>query len=332
MEGKMAGLSESHLRVLAARCIGRRDDYAVQRPNGLYRRAGAAVTLSALRRHIAGEETMATYVIDEAGMCHFAVFDADSLDGLLQLLAVQRRLADDGVASALEGSRRGGHLWVWFAAPLVPGLVRRWLLPYCPAGVEFYPKRDWATWEEPGSLVRVPFGVHQLSGQRYPFLVAASNGDRLVPAARKVSASIDWLAQVARVPVPPRTLAGAVEPVPVAETKKYVATGWVGVASCAGERPANIHDWCDRQNAVKVIRCYVKLDARGMGCCPFGWHHDDGQDSHPSLWVHPPRASGAPCWYCHVWRRGGNLFDFLCLWYGVTPREMWQRILAGESF
>jgi len=51
-----------------------------------------------------------------------------------------------------------------------------------------------------------------------------------------------------------------------------------------------------------------------------------------TLWVHAPRSSGAPCWYCHVWQRGGNLFDFLCLWYGTSPRQMWQRILAGEQF
>jgi hypothetical protein len=69
-----------------------------------------------------------------------------------------------------------------------------------------------------------------------------------------------------------------------------------------------------------------------MGCCPFGWHHDDGKDARPSLWVHVPRSLGAPCWYCYVWRHGGNLFDFLCLWYGVSSREMWRRILAGESF
>src|SRR5438445_955051 len=105
---------------------------------------------------------MGTYMIDEQGGTHFAVFDADSLDGLVQLLGVQRRLAADGVASALEGSRRGGHLWVFFAVALAAPKARRWLLPYCPAGVEFYRKREWATWEEPGFLVRVPLGVPRL--------------------------------------------------------------------------------------------------------------------------------------------------------------------------
>src|SRR5712691_4332632 len=203
-------LSERYLQLLAARCIGRRNDYALQQENGRYLRVSAAVTLDALRRHVAGLETMGAYVIDEQESCHFAVFDADSLDGLVQLLGVQRRLAADGIDSALEGSRRGGHLRVFFASAVAPGLVRRWLLPYCPDGVEFYPKRDWATWEEPGSLMRVPFGVHRLTGRRYPFLVAAGSGsgDRLVPAAQSVAASLDWLATIKRVPVSEQETAG----------------------------------------------------------------------------------------------------------------------------
>src|SRR5260370_22271258 len=99
---------------------------------------------------------MAAYVVDEAETCHFAVFDADSLDGLVQLLGVQRRLAADGIDSALEGSRRGGHLRVFFAAPVAPGLVRRGLLAYRSHDIRFYPERDCATWEEPRFLGRPP--------------------------------------------------------------------------------------------------------------------------------------------------------------------------------
>src|SRR5579863_2712255 len=75
VEGFMA-LSERHLRLLAARCIGQRNDYALQRQDGGYVRVGAVVSLDALARHVAGLETMATYVIDEQGTCQFAVFDA----------------------------------------------------------------------------------------------------------------------------------------------------------------------------------------------------------------------------------------------------------------
>jgi len=33
-----------------------------------------------------------------------------------------------------------------------------------------------------------------------------------------------------------------------------------------------------------------------------------------------------------VWQRGGNLFDFLLLYYGLDARSLWQRILSGEIF
>jgi hypothetical protein len=326
-------LDEHWLRLLAARGIGRRNDYALQRDDGGYVRVGAAVSLAALARHVAGVETMASYVIDEAGTCQFAVFDADSLDGLVQLLSVQRRLAADGIDSALEGSRRGGHLRVWFASAVLPALVRRWLLPYCPEGVEFYPKQDAANFQHPGSLMRVPFGVHRLSGRRYPFLVAVGSGagDRLVPAARSVAASLEWLAMVRRVPVPVRDLAGQCDGLAGPDTKKLLAKG-AGVGATLSVDTLTIHEWCDRQDSVRVIGRYVRLDGRGMACCPFGSHHLDGKDTHPSLWVCAPTVSGGLCWYCHAWKRGGNLFDFLCLWYGVSARQMWRRILAGERF
>src|SRR5690348_5748346 len=199
------------------------------------------------------ERQVRLLVIDEGGTCHFAVFGADSLDGLVQLLGVQRRLAADGIDSALEGSRRGGHLRVWFASPVAPDLVRRWLLPYCPAGVEFYPKQDAASFAHPGSLVRVPFGVHRLSGRRYPFLVASGAGDRLGPSARTVAASLDWIATVRRVPVPVAVpdVADVREQAGPA-TKKY-SSKRVEVGTSSPVAPLTIQDWCHRHDALAVI-------------------------------------------------------------------------------
>jgi len=82
---------------------------------------------------------------------------------------------------------------------------------------------------------------------------------------------------------------------------------------------------------MRVIGRFVRLDQRGMGCCPFGEHHTVDKDFHPSLWVHPLRAASAPCWYCYVWQRGGNLFDFFYLWYGCSARELWRHIRTGEK-
>jgi hypothetical protein len=55
------------------------------------------------------------------------------------------------------------------------------------------------------------------------------------------------------------------------------------VALLDSDMPLNIHGWCDRQDSLAVIGRYVQLDRRGMGCCSFGWHHDDGKDSRSSF-------------------------------------------------
>src|SRR5437588_4775628 len=109
--------------------VSRRDDYAVQQGNGRYLRVGRPLTKIALRNHLDGVESLGTYVIDERGRCRFAVFDADAHHGLDVLLGVQGQLANDGVPSYLERSRRGGHLWVLLQVPVLASPVPRFFLP-----------------------------------------------------------------------------------------------------------------------------------------------------------------------------------------------------------
>src|SRR3989440_600727 len=149
-------ITDSLLNEYSRLFVSRRDDYAVQQGNGRYLRVARPLTKMALRNHLDGVESLGTYVIDERGRCRFAVFDADSHNGLDVLLDVQGWLASDGVPSYLERSRRGGHLWVLFQVPALASYVRSWFLPYCPAGVEFYPKQDEGNGY--GSLIRLPLG------------------------------------------------------------------------------------------------------------------------------------------------------------------------------
>jgi hypothetical protein len=316
------------LRVLARLCVGRSNDYALQRTDGRYTRQFEPLSWEVLRLHLAGVHTLGSYVIDERGRCRFAVFDADTDIGLLQLLDVQASLAGSGIASYLEGSRRGGHLWVFLAEPVEPAQVRRWLLPYCPPGVEFYPKQDQADGQHPGSLVRVPLGVHQVSGQRYPFVSLAAG--RLEPVGRSLSAVLAWLAMVERVRVP--DLGTWEDPTPLRVLPPTKNTLQKSLPVEVAGRRLTIREWCLQHDAVEVIGRYVALDDKGMGCCPFGWHHRNGQDSRASLWVYRPRGDDLCCWYCHVWQGGGSLFDFLRYYSGLDARALWQRMLAGEDF
>jgi hypothetical protein len=320
------------LRRFANLFIGRRDDYAVQHEDGRYLRAGRPLTFLTLERHLLGAETIGTYVLDEQGLCRFAVFDDDTASPHVEqkvsrLVGVQQRLRAEGVPSLLEGSRRGCHLWV-LCDTLVPAShLRRWLLPFCPTGVEFYPKQDEGS-RPYGSLMRVPLGVHRRSHCRYWFFSWHDDRQlRLYPLAQNVPESLTRLAGVERAVVP------ALETLPPLHERGEQTNALSLAKKAAGVSvPATltIRDWCASQNAVEVMSRYVQLDRRGMACCPFGEHHEGGKDAHPSLHVYTPTRAGGSCWYCYVWNKGGTLFDFLCLWHNLDAKTLWRRILKGE--
>src|SRR5260370_29595944 len=137
----MTPISTSVLDPFISCCVGRRNDYAVQLAAGRYTRMWTDLTYETLFWHIEGRQTLGTYVINELSQCSFAVFDSDAPTGLFDLAEVQMNLTTNGIPSYLETSRRGAHLWVFFSEPISSALVLAWLPPFCPAGVEFYPKQ-----------------------------------------------------------------------------------------------------------------------------------------------------------------------------------------------
>ena len=88
---------------------------------------------------------------------------------------------------------------------------------------------------------------------------------------------------------------------------------------------SSIREWCRSQDIVRAIGQYVSLDGRGVGSCPFKGHHRRG-DLRPSFQVF---GGTDPHWYCYAWQRAGDLFDFLCLYYQLTPHEAWRRLQDG---
>ncbi len=325
----MVHVTANMLDPFIACCVGRRNDHALQLADGRYTRVGTDLTYETLFWHLEGRQTLGTYVINELNQCSFAVFDSDASTGLSDLATVQINLIANDIPSYLEQSRRGAHLWVFFAEPTSAALVRAWLLPFCPVGVEFYPKQEAANFEHPGSLIRLPLGVHLRSGERYPF-VAHVDGQAL-PLFSSVVEALGWFGTVERAMVPSASTlllqgrnARQATPHNIS-FKKHEPTTMVVV-------PSTIGDWCLGQDPLEVIGRSLALDEKGMGCCPFGWHHDDGVDSHPSLYVYRPAYPDICCWYCHVWQQGGSLFDFLRLYYGLEARELWHALRAGFQF
>lgn len=179
-----------------------------------------------------------------------------------------------------------------------------------------------------GSLVRLPLGIHQCTGQRYPF-VACIDGC-LTPVAASVADTLHWFTTVERVTVPAAD-SFLVTSQAQARNQHHTLQKPLHVRD-VGVSPATIAEWCMQQDPLALIARYVDLDSKGLGCCPFGWHHSDGVDTHPSLYVYDPSFPDLCCWYCHVWKRGGSVFDFLRYYYGFEPRELWSHILAGRRF
>jgi len=288
--------------------------YAVQQRSGVYWRRPEPLSLSLLSAHLAGQVTLGTYLLDAHSCCSFAVFDSD--EGLECLVVLARELAQQGISTTLEASRRGGHLWVHFVEPTLASLVRSWLLPYAQRfGIELYPKQDVLDVDGSGSLLRLPLGMHRRSRGWYPFLHVSPDG-LWVPVSETIMACCEWVVtHVERVQVP--------------ENARNVVAPVVNVpqngVSVERRGRGSIRAWCRSQDVMAVIGQYVSLNGRGIGSCPFHEHHLHG-DVHPSFQVFPDSDQ---CWYCYTWARGGDLFDFLCLYHGLTPQEGWSRLQRG---
>ena len=141
-----------------------------------------ALTHETLGRHLEGQVTIALYAINPTTQCcKWVAIDADYKDALEDLLKLNFYLSRDGVSGALEKSRRGGHLWVFFDTPqparscriYVYDLALRLGVPVkgngLPEGIEIFPKHDELKRGEFGNAIRGPLGVHRAADRRYWF-------------------------------------------------------------------------------------------------------------------------------------------------------------------
>ena len=88
------------------------------------KRTGQPISLTdrTLKQHLEGEITIALYAINPATQrCKWVAIDADYKDSMEDLLKLQYYLQQDKVEAALEMSKRGGHLWIFFESHSSPG-------------------------------------------------------------------------------------------------------------------------------------------------------------------------------------------------------------------
>lgn len=140
-------------------------------------------------RHLKGEITVGLYAIKPTTQrSKWVAIDADYGAAFAHLLKIQVALKKDSIQSALERSRRGAHLWIFGAEPLlasecrlyVYNLATRLSVPIKTAadtdGIEVFPRQDQLAADEFGNAIRGPLGVHcGAGGKRFWFYGAQPN-------------------------------------------------------------------------------------------------------------------------------------------------------------
>ena len=158
------------------------------RPTNRKTGQGLGLTLDTIRRHLEGEITIGLYAINPVNQCSkWVAIDADYQDALADLIELGACLKQEGVESALEQSRRGGHLWVFMAEPLLARDCRIYVCDLAlrlgisvkagrqREGIEIFPKQDCLKADRYGNAIRGPLGMHRGAGRRFWFDAAAED-------------------------------------------------------------------------------------------------------------------------------------------------------------
>ena len=145
-----------------------------------------ALTRETIRRHLEGDITIGLYAINPfTQRCKWVAIDADYENALGDLLKLRHHLAQDRVEAALEMSKRGGHLWIFLATPLlakecriyIHDLAARLAVPVkgsgLAEGIEVFPRHNAIADGQFGNAIRGPLGIHRGANRRFWFCGAA---------------------------------------------------------------------------------------------------------------------------------------------------------------
>jgi hypothetical protein len=150
--------------VLAQRFVQRWDPPARQLEDGSYVCVHEQLNVGHLFGYLRGEIPLGAYLLDQESWTRFLVLDVD----------------DE------QDWERLGHLWLFLAQAVAGRQARAFgqglLEAHKVKGVELFPKQDQIA-DGPGYLIRMPFGVHRLTGRRYGFYTA--DGSPFAPTIRE---------------------------------------------------------------------------------------------------------------------------------------------------
>jgi hypothetical protein len=155
--------------------VNRTDIYAVQyasKDQKGYRAVRSRFGLEFIEEHLTGRLTLGVYALSGSSTAKWMVVDLDTTD-ISKLQDVLKRARDVILPDpVIEFSgRRGYHFW-WFFKDTVPGWQARKLGLAVAGEHEVFPKQGNASRDtsRPGSLVKAPLGIHQVSRQWSCFL------------------------------------------------------------------------------------------------------------------------------------------------------------------
>jgi hypothetical protein len=258
----------------------RMDCYAFQSDNGSYYSVKESLTAGHVMRHLSGELTLGVYILGMDRKAKFAVIDADDDEGFQRLVNIHNTLP---LSSYMESSRRGGHLWFFFEKPVEGKIAKNFGLEIAKrfrVEAEVFPKQ--AQSEGPGSCIRLPFGVHKKTGERYPFIGLGNWREQL-----------DALLHPQKIPLEEVRKYQYQEPKKQTFRLPMEEQGEIG----------NLPLWEKVKSRIMVrelVEQYVDLNAKGIGKCPF---HDD---VNPSFSVNEKENY----WNCFSGCGGGSIIDF----------------------
>jgi len=163
--------------------VHRDDCYAVQQPDGTYRLIDQALTRELIAKHLNGELTIGVYQINPRdNSVKWAACDLDlgklPTDEGFQILRKQavkivqvlmKKIPVNSLLVEFSGFK-GYHIWVFFL-DAVPAIVANRLLRNVVKEAEvqvneIFPKQDELTGKGYGNLMKLPLGVHKVSGLR----------------------------------------------------------------------------------------------------------------------------------------------------------------------
>jgi hypothetical protein len=298
------GFTEKEICLAAetlAKCfVRRRDVYARQTDQGSYYYLKKPLTRHQIVRHIRGDITLGVYVLNKDSKTSYTVIDADDDTQFEQLLYMANKLSEVNIPCYMEKSRRGGHLWFFFTEP-VSGIVAKTfgeelLVSHRLELMEVFPKQE-ELGSGPGSLIRLPFGIHRKSGKRYPF-INIKDGLPMAP---------DLLSQIMKL--------SDVHTVPIEGLTRYTEFALNPRTNDIGNSVGGVWERIRGATpAIVFIGRYIELKPTptgGVGYCPFH------EDQHRSFGVH---AKGN-YWHCFAGCGGGSIIDFWMKWKNLEIGE-----------